>query len=87
VTTAEAARDGAIAGLGLTRLLSYQVAEARRAGTLELVLEAHELTPWPVSLVYPGQQMIPVKLRAFIDYAAPYLREALGAEIAMFEST
>jgi len=86
VTTAEAAVDGAVAGLGLTRLLSYQVSEAKRAGTLELVLEEHELPPWPVSLVYPGQQLLPRKTRAFLDFAAPRLKVRLQEDAALFEA-
>lgn len=86
VTTAEAAIAGAIAGLGLTRVLSYQITEARRAGQLELVLEEYELPAWPVSLVYAGQQLLPRKLRAFLDYAAPRLRERLREETAAFSS-
>ena len=86
VTTAEAAVDGAVAGLGLTRLLSYQVSEAKRAGTLELVLEDHELPPWPVSLVYPGQQLLPRKTRAFLDFAAPRLKGRLQDDAVLFES-
>ena len=78
VTTAEAAIAGAIAGVGLTRLLSYQIAEARRNGQLELVLEDHELPAWPISLVYPGQQLLPRKSRAFLDFAAPRLRDRLA---------
>ena len=77
VNTAEAAVDAAVAGLGLTRVLSYQTANARRAGALALVLEEFELTPWPVSLVYPAQRLLPLKLRAFIDFAAPRLKAAL----------
>lgn len=86
VTTAEAAVAAAVAGLGLTRLLSYQITEARRAGQLELVLEDYELPAWPVSLVYAGQQMLPRKLRAFLDFAAPRLRDRLRDETATFES-
>ncbi|MBV8913665.1 MAG: hypothetical protein JOZ05_11575 [Acetobacteraceae bacterium] len=39
VNTASAAIDAAIAGFGITRVLSYQVADAIRAGTLAVVLE------------------------------------------------
>src|SRR6516164_4424931 len=42
VTTAEAAIDAAVAGIGVTRLLSYQVAEAVARGALRIVLERHE---------------------------------------------
>jgi DNA-binding transcriptional LysR family regulator len=85
VTTAEAAVDGAVAGLGLTRLLSYQIARERRAGRLEVVLEDYELPPWPVSLVHAGQQMLPKKARAFFDFAAPRLRDRLQDETRAFE--
>ncbi|TIU05081.1 MAG: LysR family transcriptional regulator, partial [Mesorhizobium sp.] len=46
VNTAEAAVDAAIAGVGLTRVLSYQITAAVRAGTLCTVLEAFEPQPW-----------------------------------------
>ncbi len=82
VTTAEAAVEGAVAGIGLTRLLSYQITEERRAGKLELVLEDYELPPWPISVVYAGQQLLPRKLRAFLDFVAPRLRDRLRDETA-----
>ncbi|PAP96164.1 LysR family transcriptional regulator [Mesorhizobium wenxiniae] len=77
VNTAEAAVDAAIAGVGLTRVLSYQITAAVRAGTLCTVLEAFEPQPWPVSLVHAGQGLLPVKLRAFVDFAAPRLKKRL----------
>jgi DNA-binding transcriptional LysR family regulator len=77
VSTATAAIDAAIAGLGATRVLSYQIASAVRAGTLTVVLQEFEPTPWPVSLVYPGSRLLPLKLRAFLDFAAPRLRARL----------
>ncbi|MER9215913.1 LysR family transcriptional regulator [Mesorhizobium sp. M0663] len=77
VNTAEAAIDAAIAGVGVTRLLSYQIAAAVRSGTLRPVLQEFEPDPWPVSLVHAGQGLLPVKLRAFLDFAAPRLRQRL----------
>lgn len=77
VTTAEAAVDAAVAGLGITRVLSYQAAAARRAGRLLPILEAFELSPWPVNLVHAGRGMMALKLRAFLDFAAPRLRAVL----------
>jgi DNA-binding transcriptional LysR family regulator len=80
VNTAEAAVDAAVAGLGLTRVFSYQVAVARAAKKIEIVLEDFEPAPLPVNLVHPGGQLLPLKLRAFIDFAAPRLRGLLAAE-------
>jgi DNA-binding transcriptional LysR family regulator len=78
-TTATAAIDAAIAGLGATRVLSYQIPSAVRAGALTVVLPEFEPTPWPVSLVYPGSRSLPLKLRAFLNFAAPRLRARLLA--------
>ncbi|MBZ9678321.1 LysR family transcriptional regulator [Mesorhizobium sp. ES1-1] len=78
VNTAEAAIDAAIAGVGLTRVLSYQIVDALRSGTLGPVLRAFEPEPWPVNLVHAGHGRLPVKLRAFLDFAAPRLRERLA---------
>jgi len=77
VNTAEAAIDAAVAGVGVTRTLSYQVADDVRAGALALALPEYEPPAWPVSLVYAGGRVLPLKVRAFLDFAAPRLREAL----------
>jgi DNA-binding transcriptional LysR family regulator len=77
VTTAEAAIDAAIADAGLTRVLCYQIVEAERDGDLVKVLCDYEPEPVPVSLVYPGSRLIPLKLRSFIDFAAPRLKQRL----------
>ena len=79
VNTAEAAVDAAIAGLGITRVLSYQVEAARRASQLTLFLEAFEPPPSPVSLVYASQGLLPLKTRAFLDFAAQRLRARIAA--------
>jgi DNA-binding transcriptional LysR family regulator len=78
VNTAEAAIDAAVAGLGLTQVLSYQSAPARLAGRLAPVLEAYARAPVPVSLVHGGARLLPRKVRAFLDYATPRLRSALA---------
>lgn len=78
LTTAEAAIDAAVAGIGVTRLLSYQVARALSEGNLTLVLENFEPTPRPVNLLHAGGKKVPLKLRAFLDYAAPRLRARLS---------
>ena len=80
VNTAEAAIDAAMAGVGITRVLSYQAAAAVRAGALVIVLEDFELVPSPVNLVYPGQRLLPLKLRAFLDFAAPRLQARLSQD-------
>jgi len=78
VNTAEAAIDAALAGVGLVRVLSYQAAAAVERGDLKRILRKLEPDPLPVNLVHTGQGLLPLKLRAFIDFAAPRLRKALS---------
>jgi DNA-binding transcriptional LysR family regulator len=79
VSTAEAAVDAAVAGLGVTCVLSYQAEAAVQAGKLALLLEGFEPAPLPVSLVYSARGRLPLKLRAMLDFAAPRLRARLQA--------
>jgi DNA-binding transcriptional LysR family regulator len=74
VNTAEAAIAAATLGVGLVRVLSYQVADAVGNGALDVVLQDYESAPLPVNLVHKGQTPLPRKLRAFLDFAAPRLR-------------
>lgn len=78
VTTAEAAIEAAIAGIGLTRLISYQVAPAVVRNELRIVLAPFEPEPLAVSLLHAGQGVLPLKMRCFLDFAAPRLRAALA---------
>ena len=77
VNTAEAAIDAAIAGVGIVRVLSYQAARALQEGRLVPALQAYEGPAWPVSLVHAGQGPVTLKVRAFLDFAAPRLRASL----------
>lgn len=78
VNTAEAAIDAALAGVGITRVLSYQVADAFRDGRLQRLLPGFEAEPMPVHLLFDGRRRLPLKLRAFVDFATPRLRERLA---------
>lgn len=77
VSTAEAAIDAAISGIGVTCVFSYQVESALIAGHLKLLMESFEPAPIPVSFLYSSQGRLPLKLRALIDFAAPRLRARL----------
>jgi DNA-binding transcriptional LysR family regulator len=78
VSTAEAALEAAITGLGVTRLLHYQAAEAVEDGRLVILLEGFEPNPAPVHLLHAARGQMPLKMRRFLDFAAPRLRLALG---------
>lgn len=77
VNTAEAAIGAAIASVGLTRVLSYQVKQAAESGALTTVLRRFESAPMPINLVYTGQPLLPLKLRAFLDFATVRFRSRL----------
>ena len=79
VTTAEAAIDAAIAGAGITRVLSYQVDQAVKMQALAIILEDFEPAAMPVSLVHPSGRRFAQKLHAFLDFAGPRLRTRLAA--------
>ncbi len=72
VNTGQAAIDAALAGLGIVRVLSYQVDELVAQGRLRVVLAGHEPPPVPVQLV-----MLPGPLgraaQAFAELAAKRL--------------
>jgi len=78
VSTLEAAYDAARAGIGLTQAFSYHVAAAVGAGTLTTVLDEFQLPTQPVSIVYAAGRFLPIKLRAFLDFAVPRLRARLA---------
>ena len=78
VSTAQAAMEAAVEGIGVTRLLYYQVVEAIRAGTLVVVLEQFEPSPAPVHLLHAALGQMPLKMRRFLDFSAPKLRRALA---------
>jgi DNA-binding transcriptional LysR family regulator len=82
VNTAEAAIDAAIAGVGLTNVLSYQVARHVREGKLKIVLQNHEPAPIPVHILHAGQGQLPLKMRRFLEFAAPRLRRSLANDHA-----
>ena len=57
---------------------SFQIAEQLRSRALVPILEEYARPPVPVSLIYPEQGMIPLKLRAFLNYVAPRLRTVIA---------
>lgn len=71
-----AAVDAAVRGLGIVRLLSYQVVDHIAAGRLALVLEDFAPAPIPVSLLYPANRQASPNVRAFVAAARGYFRAA-----------
>jgi len=73
-TTNDSAVAAAVSGFGLTRLLSYQVADQLRDGQLKTVLTEFEPPALPVHLVHREGRHASQKARAFLDLALERLR-------------
>jgi DNA-binding transcriptional LysR family regulator len=78
VSTTSAASEAAVRGVGVTHLLHYQVAAAVASGDLQLILEDFEPDAAPVHLVHASRGQMPLKMRRFLDFAAPLFRERLA---------
>lgn len=76
--TIESVMDAGIAGMGLIRVFSYHVRPALRAGTLREVLPDFAPPGLPVNILHGGDDMVPLKVRAFIDFCSPRLQARLA---------
>jgi DNA-binding transcriptional LysR family regulator len=76
VNTAQAAIDAAVAGLGITRVLSYQIARPVADKKLQIILPSTAREAFPIHLVYlPGIQSRAAA--AFVELATERLRAQL----------
>ena len=73
VNAIEAVVAAALAGRGVTRVFTYQVAEEFADGRLIRLLEPYEPAPIPVQLVTASARLMPARVRAFLDFAAAEL--------------
>lgn len=78
VNNVNAAKSSAVAGKGIARFLSYQVAAEIKAGTLATLLDAFEPVEVPVHLVAPKSRLAMPRVRAFLDFAVPRLKTAFA---------
>lgn len=77
VNTGQAAIDAALAGLGIVRMLSYQVERLVASSQLRIILAAYERKPDPIQVVHlPGARTRASS--ALIDFAASRLRKRLS---------
>lgn len=77
VNTGQAAIEAALAGLGVVRVLSYQVERLVADGRLQIVLPGFEPPAVPIQVVHlPGAQ--PRIASAFVEHAIAQLTKRLG---------
>jgi DNA-binding transcriptional LysR family regulator len=74
VSNLESACDAAHAGIGITVVFSYHVTDAIKSGELVSLLGEFQPPPLPISFMYSPNRFMPVKLRAFLDFAVPRLK-------------
>ncbi|MBH3359796.1 MULTISPECIES: LysR family transcriptional regulator [Pseudomonas] len=74
VTSNDAAIAAASAGLGIARLLSYQVADELADGRLQVILAEYEEASWPIHILHRESKYGSTKVRTFIDMLAEHLR-------------
>ncbi|HWK66285.1 MAG TPA: LysR family transcriptional regulator [Rhizobiaceae bacterium] len=77
INDAVAAIASAEMGDGITVALSYMVVDQIREGRLVTVLDDMTPPPVPVHIVYAQSRLVAPKLRAFVDFATPRLKQAL----------
>jgi len=73
-TSNESAVVAALGGFGITRLLSYQIADEVRDGRLVVLLREHEPPPIPIHVVHREGRHASAKSRRFLDLAIERLR-------------
>jgi DNA-binding transcriptional LysR family regulator len=74
VTSNDGAIAAAVGGLGIARLLSYQVVDEIASGQLEVILAEYEEAPWPIHVLHRESKYGSAKVRAFVDMLAEHLR-------------
>lgn len=81
--TNDAVLAAAVAGWGLSRFQSYQVAPDVIAGRLKVILADYEREPVPIHIVHAEGRMVSARVRAFVDFAAGRFRRhaGLGTEL------
>jgi len=73
VNAVEPVIEAAVQGRGVTRVLSYQLADELADGRLARLLAPYEPAPIPVQLVTVSARLMPLRVRAFLDFAAAEL--------------
>lgn len=74
VTSNDSAIEAAVQGMGVTRLLSYQIAPYLASGQLQTVLSDFEPAHLPVHVIHREGRYASAKVRSFVDLMVERLR-------------
>jgi len=78
VTSNDAAIEAALEGMGITRLLSYQIEAYRASVQLQTLLTEFEPPPLPIHVIHREGRYASAKVRAFVDHIVLRLRSVLA---------
>jgi len=78
VTSNDAAIEAAVLGLGITRLLSYQIATQLASGELKIIMCEFEPKPMPINIIHREGRYASAKIRSFVDLMSTRLRNDLA---------
>ena len=62
--------ESASHGTGLIQVPDYMAADAVKHGRLTEVLQSYRPPPLPISVVWPGNRLLPARVRLLIDALA-----------------
>ena len=74
VSDNDSAEKAVLADMGITRLLSYQVADSLKAGSLKIILSEYEQKPVPVHVVHREGRYSSAKTKTLIDWMVDHLK-------------
>lgn len=77
VTSNDSAIEAAMLGLGITRLLSYQIATQLASGELKIIMSDFEPKPMPINIIHREGRYDSAKVRSFIDLISMRLKTTL----------
>ena len=73
-------REAVLAGLGVALLPDWLIRDDIRSARLIRVLPNWRAKDLPMHVAYPAQRVLPVRVRAFVDFAVDYLTRVLRQE-------
>ncbi len=74
VSSNDSAIAAVLLGMGVTRLLSYQIASYQASGQLQTILSEFEPEPLPIHVIHREGRYASAKVRSFVDLMVAKLR-------------
>jgi len=85
VNTAASCIAAVRSGVGIASVFDYLVPDEIASGALVPILKDYGSEPIPIHIAYSRQGLLALKVRAFIDWAVPRLRESCSSFAAVVQ--